>query len=156
MAGIDQKDVLNPHLRLPLQFGGINGGAIVNEQDEANDVLDCVRAIIAFPLGVRQDMPEFGIPDLSFKEYDQSAVDQLRVAIEQWEERAAVDIDSSIPFTDQFIWNLLVKVRVTSDSQETGVTGSPVINAPVFEAPTDIDGGFPDSTYPSDIDGGGV
>lgn len=157
MAGIDQKDVLNPHFRLPLQFGGIKGGAIVNEQDEAQDVMDCVRTIIAFPLGVRQDMPEFGIPELVFKEYNQSAVDQVRTAIEEWEERAAIDIDSSVPLTDQFIWNLLVKVSVTTDNQQTGATGAPaLVPPPVFEEPTGIDGGFPDSIYSEDIDGGSV
>jgi phage baseplate assembly protein W len=158
MANISQKDVLNPHFRLPLQFGGINGGAIVNEQDDSDDVMDCVRAIVAFPVGARVDNPEFGIPDLLFKEYDQSAVDQVRAAIDEWEDRVSVDVESSIPVTDQLIWNLLVKVRVTTEQDDQPVgTGMLAPSAPVFQEPTfGIDGGVPSSTYIEDIDGGSV
>jgi hypothetical protein len=112
MASYRQNEVINPHFRLPLQFGGIKGGALVNEQDSSDDVIDCVRAIIAYPVGVREALPEFGIPDIMFRQETSALMVQVRAAIEQWEERVEIDIDGSFPITDSMIWDMLVKAKV--------------------------------------------
>jgi hypothetical protein len=44
-----------------------NAGAFVNEQDSLDDIADCVVAILNTHLGWRDEVPEFGIPDLTFR-----------------------------------------------------------------------------------------
>ena len=113
MASFRQNDVRNPHFQLPMRFGGINGGAYMNEQDSGEDIVDCVKAIIAFPVETREDMPEFGIPDLLFQNYSPLVVAQVRAAIEQWEARAVFDVDSDFNLTDPAIWGLLISAGVS-------------------------------------------
>lgn len=62
-----QSDVITPHFAQPFQFGGINGGALTNEQDTSDDVATCVKNIIIYPLGFRDDFPDFGVPEMVFR-----------------------------------------------------------------------------------------
>jgi len=116
MPSFRQKEVINPHLRLPLQFGGLNGGALVNEQDTPEDIVDCIKAIIAWPVGTRHDMPEFGVPDLLFRVQNELKVQELRNAIEEWEERATIATESGPVLTDDIVWNILIKAGVIQDA----------------------------------------
>lgn len=113
MSDFRQHDVRIPHFSVPLRFGGVNKGAFVNEQDTGDDIVDCIKAIIAFPIGTRHDNPDFGIPDLVFRQMSDVTIGQVRAAIELWEDRAALDIDGSPNVTDDMIWDLLVKAGVS-------------------------------------------
>jgi phage baseplate assembly protein W len=115
MASFRQQDVQNPHFRLPLQFGGINGGALVNEQDTSEDIIDCIKAIISFPIGTRHDMPEFGIPDLLFRQQSAIVMQQLRDAVAEWEVRPTVDVSGGPLLSDQMILDILIKAGVRED-----------------------------------------
>jgi phage baseplate assembly protein W len=115
MAGYRQQDVVTPHFSLPFRFGGIRGGAFLNEQDTGDDIVDCVRAIVAFPIGTRADMPEFGVREVVFMEYNEAVVQQVRRAIEEWEDRAVFDVDSELSLDDDFVWDLIVQTGVASD-----------------------------------------
>jgi len=110
---VRQNEVDTPHFQLPLRFGGINGGAFMNQQDTGDDIVDCVRAIIAFPIGTRKDLPEFGIPEMIFHKTTEDLVAQVRAAIEDWDERATVDVSGGTEITDHMIVNLLVRAGVT-------------------------------------------
>jgi phage baseplate assembly protein W len=111
-----QSDVQNPHFRLPFQFGGLNGGAFMNEQDTGDDVLDCIRAIIAFPIGSRHDNPAFGVPDLLFKKQGRGIIQQLRQNISEWEDRADIDTEGYPNVSDASIWQILVKAGLVNDA----------------------------------------
>jgi phage baseplate assembly protein W len=74
-----------PHFALPFRF--VDGRAVVNEQDSYEDVRDCVRAIVSFPQGSRIELPEFGIPDQTFRENGVDAA-SVRAAVQRWEPRA--------------------------------------------------------------------
>jgi hypothetical protein len=113
MAETRQQDVQTPHFSIPFRLGGINGGAFMNEQDTGDDIVDCIKAIIAFPIGSRHDSPEFGIPDLVFRQMSDVTVGKVRAAIELWEERAALDIDGGVNVDDALIWDLLIKAGVS-------------------------------------------
>lgn len=113
MASYRQQDVRNPHFQLPFRFGGINGGAFVNEQDSTDDIIDCIKAIIAFPIGSRQDLPTFGVPDLLFKRVDDQVISQVQLAIARWEVRAAITVDGEQVITDELIQRLIMKVGTT-------------------------------------------
>ena len=115
MASFRQKDIQTPHFKLPFQFGGINGGALMNEQDTPEDVVDCIRAIIAFPIDSRHDLPEFGIPDLLFRQFDEKLIGQVRTAIDLWEDRPVLDVEGEVSLSDTALWNLLIKAGVVDN-----------------------------------------
>jgi phage baseplate assembly protein W len=94
----------------------VNVGALVNEQDTPEDIIDCIKGIIAYPIGTRHDMPEFGIPDLLFKQQGATKIQQLRDVIVEWEERAQIDTEGGPLITDQMIWDILVKAGITQDA----------------------------------------
>lgn len=110
---VRQQDIQNPHFSVPFRFGGVNGGAFMNGQDTGDDIIDCVKAIIAYNIGDRQDLPEFGIPELLFQVYDEVTIDQVRTAVMEWEERAVIDVDGAVNLTDDMILNILVSAGVT-------------------------------------------
>src|SRR5436190_20403353 len=72
-----------PHLALPLRY--IGGRPVVNEQDSWEDVFDSAQAVARYPIGFREDLPQFGTSDLSFA----SAIipEQVTGEIEEWEPR---------------------------------------------------------------------
>lgn len=110
MTSFRQREVQNPHFQLPFRLGAVNGGAFVNEQDSVDDVIDCIKAIIAFPIGSRQDLPTFGSPDLLFRKVTNQAISQMQQAIVRWENRAAIVVDGQPIVTDELIQKIMIKV----------------------------------------------
>lgn len=104
---IRQQDVTTPHLRLPLTFGA--NGALVNEQGSSDDITDCIRAIIAYPIGYRLDNPAFGILDMVFKLPINATAADLLSALQTWETRAPMEINETI--TDDLVRQLILKVK---------------------------------------------
>ena len=103
-----QQDVTTPHFSLPFRFGGIRGCAFVNEEDSAEDISDCVKGIIAYPVGTRDDLPDFGIPDLVFSNPSPST---LRDAIVHWEARIDIGVDGTPIITDEQLQQFGVNLR---------------------------------------------
>jgi hypothetical protein len=85
---IPQREVQLPHFSLPFRFGGLRGGTVVNEQDSEDDVIDCVKLIVAYPVNSREDLPNFGIPDLVFKMKSKTNAIALSAAVLEWEPRS--------------------------------------------------------------------
>ncbi len=73
-------------LILPLRLAA-NGSLASTEQDSDADVESCVRCVLSYPQGWRHDNPDFGRPELTFK---QGGVDPaaLARAVAQFEPRA--------------------------------------------------------------------
>jgi phage baseplate assembly protein W len=107
-----QQDVTTPHFKLPFQFGGIHGGAYLNEQDSTEDIVDCIKVIIAFPTGSRQDLPSFGTPDLLFKQIGTKVPEQLAAAIRTWEDRAEVNAEGGPSALDDMILDIMVRAGI--------------------------------------------
>lgn len=99
-----------PHLALPLTLLP-SGGLAVNEQDEIDDVTQCVAVLLGTPAGSRIEIPEFGIPDLTFAtELDVSEIEE---ALAEWEPRATVDLETVIGAgTDDMTARILAGVRL--------------------------------------------
>lgn len=110
MAEYSQGEVTTPHMRLPLKFGGMNGGAVVNEQDTSEDIIDCVKAIFAYQTGTRWDMPEFGIPDMLFSMEYNPPLSAVRDALSRLEVRAAIDVTGENVLSDDYLRKLLIEV----------------------------------------------
>jgi hypothetical protein len=81
-----------PHISLPIQ---ITAGAYATvQQDTTAEVADCVAVIVAFPIGYREDQPDFGITDPAFtvRPIDTTEIEEV---IETYEPRAVVTISES-------------------------------------------------------------
>lgn len=76
-----------PHFAFPFRFDG--GRAVEVEQDSVDDVVACVEAVLRCPLGHRDERPDFGVEDQTFR---QGGIDvaALTDAVEEIEPRAAV------------------------------------------------------------------
>lgn len=100
-------DVRVPHFAFPLRF--VNGAAVVNEQDSLDDIRDCVRAILSYPVGSRIEAPEFGVPDQTFVERgaDPAAV---IAAVQRWEPRADLAAQADNSNLADLITRLIVEV----------------------------------------------
>jgi phage baseplate assembly protein W len=78
-----------PRLALPLR---INSGQYVSvEQDTLDEVTTCVACITLFPLGYRDDRPDFGIVPLELNDRPLDTLD-VEQAIEAFEPRAEVNV----------------------------------------------------------------
>jgi phage baseplate assembly protein W len=78
-----------PHFSFPFHLGG-SGSFAVDEQDSADEVSAAVAICLATPLGSRAEVPEYGSPRA---EFNLPPVGDLIEAVEEWEDRAALDID---------------------------------------------------------------
>jgi phage baseplate assembly protein W len=79
-----------PHLRFPLSVQ--NGRFEVVEQDSAEDYLQRVGSVLRYPLGLRVDLPDFGLSEQAFRPGG-ADVDEIRAAIETWEPDAPISIE---------------------------------------------------------------
>lgn len=112
------KDVLIPHISIPLKFiGGGAGGIDVNEQDTLDDIYDCVQAIIRCPEGWRPELPTFGITDQTFS---QSEIDLSLIGdkVATWEPRSDALYEQTL--SGPTLLDDLVKVRVAKLSTTIG------------------------------------
>jgi len=88
-------DVEVPHFTTPFRWGS-SGHVEIVEQDSDDDVFQCVEAIVRTPKGSRLELPDFGVPDLTFKEGGPT-IEPVASAIQQYEPRAQTFIDLSDP-----------------------------------------------------------
>lgn len=115
MPSFNQRDAKNPHFQLPFRPGGVNGGAFVNEQDTYEDIVQCIKTLIAYPIGSNPYVPDFGTPEIVFKQIGsiEGIPDMLKTAILQWESRAAMEFQG-VPFTDDtLLFEIIDRVGVT-------------------------------------------
>lgn len=85
----------------------------VHEQDSNDEIMDCVEVLLSTELGERQDVPDYGIPDMAFR---QNGVDEnaLTAALSKWEDRAVTTIRTT-EFAN-FIERLRIGVGGGSDA----------------------------------------
>ena len=75
-----------PHFAYPFQFSAAAGATVV-DQDSYEDVVSCIGAIVACPVGSCPELPTFGIPDPTFMLAPPDPT-PLLIAVQQWEPRA--------------------------------------------------------------------
>ncbi len=105
-------DIITPKLKVPFCISG--SAAEVVEQDELDELAQCVEAIVRCPLGYREDEPEFGMDDQAFLENGIDS-EELRSVIERWEPRADLLVESEL----QDLMNT-VTINVTTTEPEHG------------------------------------
>ncbi len=82
-----------PHLRTPVKFVG--GRAEVVDQDSTDEIIECCKNILRFPIGQRADLPGFGSPDFLFAQLSPADghVESIRSSLEEWEPRVIAEIE---------------------------------------------------------------
>lgn len=78
-----------PHLALPLRIVGERFVSV--QQDTLDELVACVAAITAFPLGYRVERPDFGVEPMEFDARPLPTVD-VEQAVEAYEPRATVSV----------------------------------------------------------------
>ena len=102
-----------PHFSLPFRF--TSPYAAVTEQDSIDEIGDCVLAILSCPIGFREELPQFGIEDLTFTEQPLDTED-LAAVIDTWEPRASVLFDQHPGTWDEMVARVQTYVRVRTES----------------------------------------
>lgn len=96
-----------PHFAFPFRFaeGGVPRTV---EQDTLEEIEQGVKVLVLTERGERIEVPDFGIPDLTF----QTSIDvqSIREAAQDWDERAEVAFAEDPDRFDGKIRNLLVQV----------------------------------------------
>jgi hypothetical protein len=93
-------DLDAPHFRFPFQLNASGTEPIVIDQDEDDEILDCVTVVIATQPGDRTDLPDFGLEEQAFL---QGGADLLQIlqSIQVWEPRASATLErDDVSFPD--------------------------------------------------------
>ena len=103
-----------PHIGIPIQ---VLGGRFATVQQDTNDeVAACVSVIVSFPVGSREEAPEFGVPDPAFqtRPLDIAAVEE---AVEEYEPRAAIEV-SETPYDPHDPLSSGIRIEVSVPTSE--------------------------------------
>lgn len=96
-----------PHLAFPLRFDSATHSLAQVEQDELEDIEQCVFVLMKTPLGVRPLAPDIGVEDPTFSE----------------------GIDPQLLTAD--LENMEPRARVTITAEPVGATGEQVVTISV-------------------------
>src|SRR3954462_2095847 len=80
-----------PHIALPMRVAG--GAFVTVQQDTTDEVVCTVAAIASFPIGWRDEAPEFGVTPMEFGLQPLDTT-ELQYACEMYEPRARVRVVS--------------------------------------------------------------
>lgn len=99
--------VSTPHFAKPFRLG-TDGAFAVVEQDSLDDVMQCIEVLVSTEIGSREELPGYGITDPTFT----TSVDlsEIAQAIDDWEDRASVDINQAVDTRDDLIRNVSLSV----------------------------------------------
>lgn len=100
-----------PHLALPLRLSG--GAYVTRQQDTDSEAADCVKAILSFRTGDRDEDPDFGILDPTF-ETQPIDVDDIERAINEYEPR----VDFTVTTEDKVDGTTSVFVQITMPTSD--------------------------------------
>lgn len=103
------------HFQYPFQFSAA-GGALTVEQGSFQEVLSCVRAVIACPVGACPELPTFGIPDPTFQTAPPGS-GALVSAVQQWEPRAEETAVVSALDSSGGNWSISLTTQVVGTGQ---------------------------------------
>jgi hypothetical protein len=98
-----------PHFDLPFHFEGSSVAEV--EQDSIHEVVDCIEIILRTHVGLRDYVPEFGAPDLVFKNQP-IGVDDLTSIITSQEPRASLVISEHPDVYDEMIDRIQIQANV--------------------------------------------
>lgn len=98
-----------PKLDLPIRYDG-NGNLAAVEQDDEDEIMNCIEVILRYPVGQRDELPEFGVDDPVFAEGG-ADLDEIAIAIERWEPRADFSTDEDFSKLDRLIDHVTINLE---------------------------------------------
>ena len=101
-----------PHFSYPFRF--TTPQAAVTEQDSLDEIADCVLVTLLCPAGFRVELPEFGVPDLTFTQQPVD-IDTLREAVDFWEPRALATFDTQPDQLDNLIARVQTLITIRTE-----------------------------------------
>ena len=96
-----------PHFAFPLQMNGST--FLVREQDTTEEIQDCVLVLLLTPLGSRMVLPSYGTPEVLYSQMPPN-IPAILAECNTWEQRALVDLDTTINTLDEKIVTLTASV----------------------------------------------
>lgn len=105
-----------PHFQFPFRRGA------VVEQDTVDHIMSCEAVIVSYPVGLRQDRPEFGWPwpELSTPPLDLGPLEQ---ALRQFEPRGTATASQYTDLIQASMQHISVDVAIQSNDVDPGTTG---------------------------------
>jgi phage baseplate assembly protein W len=102
-----------PHLAYPFARTPDGTGIQVNEQDTEAEIMACEMVIVSYPVGYREDRPEYGwaFPDLAQAPISTASLEQ---ALKEFEPRGPVQIDAVHDYANSTA-TLNVNVQIQSE-----------------------------------------
>lgn len=101
--------IITPKLAVPFRLHHDGTKAHTVEQDSLEEITQCVETILKTPLGSRMENPEFGVPDSAFLEGG-ADLEDLALAISQWEPRADVILERDPEVLEHWVDNVNITV----------------------------------------------
>jgi phage baseplate assembly protein W len=78
-----------PQIALPFEI--LSDGTVREvEQDSVEEIAMSVEAILRYPLNYREELPDFGMPDLTFAETTEDLSSLIQAHVARWEDRVRV------------------------------------------------------------------
>lgn len=94
------------------QFTLRKGGAVTVEQDTNEDIAACVYRVAVCPEGFREDLPEFGVPELAFQTVPLDLL-TYQDSLSHWEPRADPEtVEEAQALTEQQARNVTVTAGI--------------------------------------------
>lgn len=104
-----------PHFDLPFRLDGSNFAEV--EQDTIDDIYNCVWASLSTPEGFRPESPDFGMPDLTFKDQPLDA-NLILSKIVSDEPRADAILDQTPDAFDELIADVKIDIIETGGAPQ--------------------------------------
>jgi phage baseplate assembly protein W len=100
---LSQNDIDTPQISYPFEI--LSDGSVREvEQDELDEIAMSVEIILRYPLNFREELPEFGMPDLTFAESTEQLSDIIQAHVARWEDRVRILVEE-----DPGHWNEMVR-----------------------------------------------
>lgn len=109
------KKINTPQLAYPFEITA-SGAVREVEQDSLDEIAMSIEIILRYPLGYRDELPEFGIPDLGFRESTEDIAAMLADYVTRWETRAPVFIEEQPQQWDQMVREFLIRLQGSPDA----------------------------------------
>jgi phage baseplate assembly protein W len=103
-----------PQISLPFEILP-NGRVREVEQDSLDEIAMAVEAILRYPVGYREELPDFGIPDLTFRTDRQEVSNLLLTYVSRWEPRARILVEQRPTQWDEMVQEYVLTVTTTPD-----------------------------------------
>lgn len=102
-------EITTPQFAFPLRFDGTSFAVV--EQDTEEEIRACVETIIRYPIGLRPEQPDFGVPDQTFRQGDEIDTAPMLAAVAKWEPRAATLAQTLNVTPDLLVRQIVIQVQ---------------------------------------------